>query len=57
MNGKQNKQDFSLTPEDKMLNAKKASVRSEKLPSIQPMSSVQFKEMLNKRRSLVIDDR
>ena len=44
---------YLLTPEEKSSETKKTSMRSEKLPSIHPMTSMQFKEMLNKRRTLV----
>ncbi|OMJ87329.1 hypothetical protein SteCoe_11019 [Stentor coeruleus] len=45
-----------LTPEGKSLETKKNSVCSGKLPSIHPMTSSQFKEMLNKRRNLIINN-
>ena len=41
----------SKTPEDTI--KKNSNAKSERLPSIQPVSSTQFKEILNKRRSLL----
>jgi hypothetical protein len=47
----QGKKTSSKTPDG--TPQKKNSIASDKLPNIHPMSSIQFKEMLEKRRFLV----
>lgn len=46
----------SLTPDQRHFQMKKYDERHEKLPLIQPMSSVEFREMISKRRILMSEN-
>ena len=44
----------SKTPEDAL---KKANPKSDRLASVQPVTSAQFKEILNQRRALLLNNK